>query len=145
MEDITGEREARELIAGWLAEEPAAGSAADRGEPDDPGVPGAPDGADGLDFPVGGGLAVPSASGYEVARAARVLAVRGLGRTRLPLVPDGLRLVAEALVVDEHPSVATWTPLERAEAVEWVALLVHRFGEDGVQSLLAELVNPSLP
>lgn len=120
MVEMADEPEIRELIASWLAAEPQVE------------VPtGDAGGGEGLPAPPGGGR--------EFAQAARRLALRGLDGSRLPAVPGGLRLVAEALVVDEHPSAARWTPLERAEAVEWVALLMHRFGEDGVQELIAEL------
>ncbi|MFB7473483.1 hypothetical protein [Kitasatospora sp. NPDC056184] len=123
MADAVGETGIRELVAGWLAAEPAED-----------------DGRAGADERAGSGWAVPPADGAEVVAAARRLAVDGLGR-RGPrtVVPDGLRRIAEALVVDEHPSAARWSPLERAQAVEWVALLLHRFGEDGVAALTAEL------
>ncbi|MFE2108059.1 hypothetical protein ACFXAF_19645 [Kitasatospora sp. NPDC059463] len=124
MAETAGEAGVRELVAGWLAAEPAE---------DDDGGPGGGG--------PGGGWAVPPADGAVVVAAARRLAVDGLGR-RGPrtVVPDGLRMIAEALVVDEHPSAARWTALERAQAVEWVALLLHRFGEDGVAVLTAELL-----
>ncbi|MFE2725393.1 hypothetical protein [Kitasatospora sp. NPDC059327] len=120
MVEMADEPEIRELIASWLAAEPQVEAAT--------GGPGS-----------GGGLPAPPAGGGEVAAAARRLALRGLDGAPSPAVPEGLRLVAEALVVDEHPSASGWTPLERAEAVKWVALLVHRFGEDGVQELAAAL------
>ncbi|MGV9263212.1 hypothetical protein ACWDRR_00950 [Kitasatospora sp. NPDC003701] len=118
MVEMADEPEIRELIASWLAAEPQVEA-----------VSGEAGGGEGLPAPPGGGR--------EFAEAARRLALRGLDGSRLPAVPGGLRLIAEALVVDEHPSAARWTPLERAEAVEWVALLLHRFGEDGVQELIA--------
>ncbi|MFE6867402.1 hypothetical protein ACFVFS_12625 [Kitasatospora sp. NPDC057692] len=123
MAEAVGEAGIRGLVAGWLAVEPAED-----------------DGRGGADERAVGGWAVPPADGAAVVAAARRLAVDGLGR-RGPrtVVPDGLRRIAEALVVDEHPSAARWTPLERAQAVEWVALLLHRFGEDGVVALTEAL------
>ncbi|WP_159394550.1 hypothetical protein [Streptomyces sp. NRRL S-495] len=122
MAEAMGEAGVRELVAGWLAAER-------------PGEEG-PGGAE----PAGGGWAVPPAAGAVVVAAARRLAAAGPGPGGPPsAAPEGLRLVAEALVVDEHPSAGAWTERERAEAVEWVALLLHRFGEDGVTMLTAEL------
>ncbi len=84
---------------------------------------------------VGGGPgAVPGA--LEVIRTARRLALRGLTGTGV-LPPPELRLIAEALVVDEYLSAGGWTPDERRRTVRWVAVLIDRFGEDGVQALLA--------
>ncbi|GAA1392451.1 hypothetical protein GCM10009639_24040 [Kitasatospora putterlickiae] len=134
MAEAAGEAGIRALVAGWLAAERPGGD----GDHGDHGGHGG-HGEDDDDRP-GGGWAVPPADGTVVVAAARRLAVDGLGR-RGPrtAVPDGLRMIAEALVVDEHPSAARWTPLERAQAVEWVALLLHRFGEDGVAMLTADL------
>ncbi|MFB6892823.1 hypothetical protein ACFCX4_26320 [Kitasatospora sp. NPDC056327] len=133
MAEAAGEAGIRELVAGWLATERLDGT-------DDGGGDGDHDGWREADR-AGGGWAVPPADGAVVVAAARRLAVDGLGR-RGPrtAVPDGLRLIAEALVVDEHPSAVRWTALERAQAVEWVALLLHRFGEEGVALLTAELL-----
>ncbi|WP_380283783.1 hypothetical protein [Kitasatospora purpeofusca] len=130
MAEAVGEAGIRELVAGWLAAEPA--------------EPAEDDGRAGPGGRIGGGWAVPPADGAAVVAAARRLAVDGLGR-RGPrtAVPDGLRRIAEALVVDEHPSAVRWTPLERTQAVEWVALLLHRFGEDGVAALTAALTAES--
>lgn len=86
----------------------------------------------------GGALPVPSATAAEVAEAARRLALREFDGSTAE-APPALSALAEALVVDEHPSAAQWMAPERADAVRWVALLVHRFGEDGVQELVAEL------
>jgi hypothetical protein len=47
--------------------------------------------------------------------------------------------VASALVVDEHPSSPSWSPVERERVVTWVATLIEHRGEDGVQELLREL------
>ncbi|MFJ8435732.1 hypothetical protein ACIQ9P_30975 [Kitasatospora sp. NPDC094019] len=117
MAEAVGEAGVRELVAGWLAAERPGEDGAGGGEPPD------------------GGWAVPPAAGAVVVAAARRLAGGGAPA----VVPEGLRLIAEALVVDEYPSAGAWTARERAEAVEWVALLLHRFGEDGVTLLTAEL------
>ncbi|MET9403621.1 hypothetical protein [Kitasatospora sp. NPDC002965] len=132
MAEAAGETGIRELLARWLAAE----DPADRGERagNDDALPG-----DDGDL-AAGGWAVPPATGAEVVEAAWRLAVAGLEDEPRTRAPDGLWMVAEALVVDEHPSASGWTPLERAEAVEWVALLLHRFGEDGVTMLTADLV-----
>ncbi|WP_035792329.1 hypothetical protein [Kitasatospora mediocidica] len=115
----------RQVIAGLLA-----GQAAAEQAPGDPpsGEPAA-----------GGGLAVPQARAAEVIAAARSLARRGAtgGPAGLPSVQ--LQLIAEALVVDEHPSASGWTSQERQAAAHWVAVLIERFGEDGVQRLLLAL------
>ncbi|MFB8235856.1 hypothetical protein ACFC58_04825 [Kitasatospora purpeofusca] len=122
MAEAVGEAGVRELVAGWLAAE----------------RPG--EGGSGGGDPADGGWAVPPAAGAVVVAAARRLAGAGPGPGGTPpAAPEGLRLIAEALVVDEHPSAGAWTSRERAEAVEWVALLLDRFGEDGVTMLTAEL------
>ncbi|MFC5666667.1 hypothetical protein ACFP3U_27335 [Kitasatospora misakiensis] len=128
MAEAAGEAGVRELVAGWLAAERPGDDG--RGEEERAG----PD-------QVGGGWAVPPAGAAVVLAAARRLAGGGPGRPGArTALPDGLRMIAEALVVDEHPSAATWTATDRTEAVEWVALLLHRFGEDGVTMLTAELL-----
>ncbi|WP_035841676.1 hypothetical protein [Kitasatospora azatica] len=106
---------ARQLIAGWLAEPPAELA----GEP---------------------GLRVPEAPAPEVIAAARRIAVGpGKGDQLCPTAhPDLLRLAA-ALVVDEHPSAASWRRREREELTAWVAVLIERRGEDGIQALLYAL------
>ncbi|MCX4684108.1 hypothetical protein OG401_07250 [Kitasatospora purpeofusca] len=122
MAEAVGEAGVRELVAGWLAAERPGEDGPGGGEPAD------------------GGWAVPPAAGSVVVAAARRLAGAGPGPGGTPsAAPEGLRLIAEALVVDEHPSAGAWTERERAEAVEWVALLLDRFGEDGVTMLTAEL------
>ncbi|MFG2819886.1 hypothetical protein ACGFX4_10710 [Kitasatospora sp. NPDC048365] len=120
---MTGEQAMRELIGSWLAAEE---------------VPEPPGARPGVDEDGGGTLPVPPATGAEVAESARRLALRGFDGSPAE-VPAALSALAEALVIDEHPSAAYWTTAERADAVRWVALLVHRFGEDGVQELVAEL------
>lgn len=42
-------------------------------------------------------------------------------------------------MLDEHPSAARWPPAERAAAIGWIALLIDRFGDAGVQRLVAAL------
>ncbi|MER7705850.1 hypothetical protein ABTX81_23520 [Kitasatospora sp. NPDC097605] len=148
MAQAAGEAGIRELVAGWLAaERPGDDGRTDDGRAADGRLDDDPAGNDpARNGSVGGGWAVPPADGAVVVAAARRLAVDGLAR-RGPrtAVPDGLRMIAEALVVDEHPSAARWTPLERAQAVEWVALLLHRFGEDGVALLTADLLGEPGP
>ncbi|MDY0813839.1 hypothetical protein [Kitasatospora purpeofusca] len=122
MAEAVGEAGVRELVAGWLAAERPGEDGPGGGEPAD------------------GGWAVPPAAGAVVVAAARRLAGAGPAPgPPPPPAPEGLRLIAEALVVDEHPSAGAWTARERTEAVEWVALLLDRFGEDGVAMLTAEL------
>lgn len=114
------ERAARRLISGLLADPSPA-------EPP----------TTGLEF--GGGLAVPAARAAEVIAAAESLARRGAGRRPPGIAPAELRRLAAALVVDQHPSAAGWTPQERRLTAHWVALLIERYGDDGVQRLLLAL------
>ncbi|MFI9274320.1 hypothetical protein ACIGXM_26965 [Kitasatospora sp. NPDC052896] len=116
-----GADKVRRLIAGWLS------------EPCDDRAPAT------AARSLGTGLAVPPAGAERVAGTARRLATEGLGGGPPPEADPGLRLLAEVLVLDEHPSAVGWTPAERAAVLDWVTLLVHRFGEDGVQRLVAEL------
>lgn len=85
------------------------------------------------------GLAVPPAPAEDVIAAARHLATEGR-RThpRVEPAPE-LRLIAEAMVLDEHPSAREWTAAERRDALDWITLVIHRFGEDGVQRLVGAL------
>ncbi|WP_157850079.1 MULTISPECIES: hypothetical protein [Kitasatospora] len=127
---MDGEAEIRALIGSWLA--------AEDGVPDGPCA--APD-ADGKALATAGS-GVPESAAREVAAVARRLALGGPdegGAGELLEASAGLRGVARALVVDEHPSAGRWTRAERDEVARWVALLMHRFGEGGVQLLLAEL------
>lgn len=137
LERMDGEQEIRALIGSWLAAEDAAAP------PPREGAPGP--GADG------GALPVRDSGAREVAAAARRLALRGLAEERSAARPDGyggpdgppevsdaLHRIARGLVVDEHPSAWRWTRAERNEVAHWVALLMRRFGEDGVQELIAE-------
>lgn len=85
------------------------------------------------------GLPVPPARAADVIAAARHLATAGR-RTHPHVEPaPELRLLAEAMVLDEHPSAAEWTAAERRDALDWITLLIHRFGEDGVRRLVGAL------
>ncbi|MFD7455106.1 hypothetical protein [Kitasatospora sp. NPDC059827] len=122
------EETARRLIGGWLAEDAGRESTA----------------AAAGDGPGPTGWGVPKAPARDVLAVARGLAVRGLpalgpgGPARSVPGADEL-LLARVLVVDEHPSAADWTEHERAELGGWVAVLIRRFGEAGVQRLTAAL------
>ncbi|MFG2845884.1 hypothetical protein ACGF12_22340 [Kitasatospora sp. NPDC048296] len=120
------EATARRLIAAWLA-----------GDAEPPAVP-----STGAARPTGAlppAWSVPPAAAREVVTTARRMALGGLaGRARPTPGADDL-LLARVLVVDEHPSAPTWTEDERAELAGWVAVLLRRFGEDGVQRLSAAL------
>ncbi|MBW5485631.1 hypothetical protein [Streptomyces bambusae] len=90
----------------------------------------------------GTALDVPRAAAAEVTdAAARLLGLSP--RTRPPAGTgahfDELCRIARVLVVDEHPSAARWSEVERATVTRWIAVLVARDGEDGVQALLGEL------
>ncbi|WP_145903563.1 hypothetical protein [Kitasatospora viridis] len=102
----------RQLITDWLAEPPEVMD----------GVP---------------GLAVPPATAADVVAAARraVLGAADRGQP-CPRAPRHLLPLAAAMVVDEHPSVRGWTHTQRVEVVSWVAVLIDRQGEGGVQVLL---------
>jgi hypothetical protein len=91
------------------------------------------------DTPPAAGLAVPEAPAGEVIATARRLATRGRRPGPCAQPPSVLRVVAETLVLDAHPSAAGWTDAERREALDWVTLIIHRFGEDGIQHLVGEL------
>jgi len=111
-----------------------------------PDSPGSPEN----ELPDTTGLSVPSADAAAVVDAARSVAARSghhegealpelvrerLGRDRF----SELCLVADALVIGEHPSVHTWSGQERRRATEWVAVLMDLLGEDGVQELIVLL------
>ncbi|MFJ8475129.1 hypothetical protein [Kitasatospora sp. NPDC094011] len=117
------EETARRLIGSWLAQEP--------------GWEEAPECA--ADAPAPSGWSVPPASVQEVLAVARRLAVQGLAGRPWPVPTAVELLLARGLVVDEHPSAAGWSERERAELGGWVAVLVRRFGEAGVQRLTAAL------
>jgi len=85
------------------------------------------------------GLDVPPANAHVVIATARRLAVQGLSAGLSPMPSPRLYLLAQALVVDQHPSAHTWNERERARVAKWVAVLMERFGEDGVQLLTAAL------
>ncbi|MCX4745822.1 hypothetical protein OG455_09845 [Kitasatospora sp. NBC_01287] len=85
-------------------------------------------------------LPVPVASAAEVIDVARRLALLGLpDEQSQPTPPPELLRLAMALVVDEHPSAPTWSPADRGTLGAWVALLIARRGEDGVQHLIRAL------
>ncbi|MEV7187781.1 hypothetical protein [Kitasatospora sp. NPDC093102] len=84
-------------------------------------------------------LPVPPVAAAEFTEVARGLATQGLESGPLPEPSPGQRRLAEAMVLDEHPSAGSWTPAERRAALDWTTLIVHRFGEDGVQRLIAAL------
>jgi hypothetical protein len=93
-----------------------------------------------VDDPAAGtGLDVPRAGAAEVIAVARRIAG---GPARLAPPAPGLRLVAEYMVLSEHPSARDWTGDERHEVLRWVTLIIQRQGEDGVQRLIAELNEP---
>jgi hypothetical protein len=85
----------------------------------------------------GTGLGVPPAPAGDVIAAARRVAGGRVADATPPAA--GLRLIAEAMVLDEHPSASGWTEAERRDALHWITLVIHRFGEDGVQRLVTEL------
>ncbi|MFI8460656.1 hypothetical protein [Kitasatospora sp. NPDC085464] len=122
------EATARRLIAAWLAGEAA--------EP-------APAPAAGAERPAGAvptGWCVPPAAAREVIAVARRMALHGRQGRTWPAPGAEHLMLARALVVDEHPSAAAWSECERVELAGWIAVLVRRFGEDGVQQLTAALV-----
>ncbi|MFD4395799.1 hypothetical protein ACFV84_25875 [Kitasatospora sp. NPDC059811] len=85
-------------------------------------------------------LVVPEGTAEEVTAAARRLALRALPTERWrPEPAPGLRELAAALVVDEHPSAPAWSAVEREQLATWVAVLIEHRGEDGVQELVRVL------
>ncbi|MFJ3902985.1 hypothetical protein [Streptomyces sp. NPDC090025] len=133
----------RSLLRSWAAD--AAGPAA--------GADGGGDDSTGDDDGYGTGLDVPpAAAGTVIAAVARLLGLStgpglrpsGLSElTALSGLPAErfaeLRLLALALVVDEHPSAPRWAADDRLEAASWVAVLIERDGEDGVTTLVDAL------
>jgi hypothetical protein len=112
------------------------------------------------DSPLPEAAACPETPGLDVPHAAAttvVAAVRDLlgplaehtAPQRLTGLTDRsfaeLRLLAEALVLDEHPSAPRWDPAERHEAACWTALLIERHGDEGVERLLDALRRTSRP
>ena len=87
----------------------------------------------------GGGLAVPPAEADTVIETARELARDASPAAEQPAPPAGLLRLAEVMVVSEHPSVSGWTAAERRLAASWIAVLLDRQGEDGVQRLVHAL------
>lgn len=88
-------------------------------------------------------LPVPAAAAGEVIAAARRIALPDLpdlpARRSHPKPPPELLRLAMAMVVDEHPSAASWVAADRAELARWVAVLIEHRGEDGVQDLVRAL------
>ncbi|MER8041270.1 hypothetical protein [Streptomyces sp. NPDC094032] len=80
-------------------------------------------------------LGAPAGPGRRPRGLAELAALSGLPAERFA----ELRLLAQALVVDEHPSAPIWSAEERLEASSWVAVLIERRGDDGVAALVAEL------
>ncbi|MFE1440162.1 hypothetical protein [Streptomyces sp. NPDC058739] len=82
------------------------------------------------------GLDVPQATAYEVEGAL----LRLLGSAHPAGAPDPeARLIARVFVVDEHPSAADWSEGERRSVAGLAAVLVARYGEEGVAALVREL------
>nr|WSX47968.1 hypothetical protein OG409_02800 [Streptomyces sp. NBC_00974] len=166
MSDDDADAEAvRRMLRGWLAvtvpADPAAGADQAGADP-----------AAGADPVPCTGLDVPEAEASTVVEAVR--AVLGLAATPggglrpeppalsapapapAPAGPRALsalsagrfaelRLLAWALVVEEHPSAARWTAEERLETESWCALLLERCGEDGTRRMVAALREESRP
>ncbi|WP_329569270.1 hypothetical protein [Kitasatospora sp. NBC_01266] len=109
---------ARQLIASWLEVSPDSR----------PGPPALP---------------VPQGAAAEVIATARRIALPDLpdlpAEHSHPNAPPELLRLAMALVVDEHPSAATWFAADRTELARWVAMLIEHRGEDGVQDLVRAL------
>ncbi|MEU1284202.1 hypothetical protein [Kitasatospora sp. NPDC005856] len=126
------EAAARRLIATWLADEPgqAATGAGGAARPD---------------RALPAGWSVPAATAREVVATARRMALHGLAGQARPTPGADHLVLARVLVVDEHPSAPSWSEAERAELAEWVAVLVRRFGEEGVERLTAALAAGSRP
>jgi hypothetical protein len=85
------------------------------------------------------GSATRTGEAADVIALARrlVTSARWDGPRRRP--SPALRLIAEAMVLDEIVSTRDWTPAERRDALDWITLVIDRFGEDGVESLIAGL------
>ncbi|MFF7634581.1 hypothetical protein ACFZB9_15700 [Kitasatospora sp. NPDC008050] len=85
-------------------------------------------------------LPVPEASAAEVIATTQRITQLGRPdeRTCPTPQPDLLRL-ATTLVVDEHPSAPNWSAADRGALSCWVAVLIERRGEDGVQHLIRAL------
>ncbi|MFD9335088.1 hypothetical protein ACFWBF_11885 [Streptomyces sp. NPDC060028] len=134
MDPVSGNKDTEEVgrtLRGWLAATAPTHSA----------EPGDASGCTGLDVPPGDAAAVAGAvRGLLGLPSARGGLSALLGRSSLSAAGFAeLRLLAQALVVDEHPSAARWTAAERLDVASWVALLLDRYGEDGVRWLVAAL------
>ena len=117
----------RHLIASWLSHPQPIHPQPIRPQPIRPGQE------------AGGGLAVPHAEAATVVDAARELAGAASPSAQQPVPPAGLLRLAEVMVVAEHPSASGWTAAERRLAASWIAVLLDRQGEDGVQRLVRAL------
>lgn len=115
----------RRLVRGWLDGTP---------RPEDGACPDTP----GLDVP-------PAAAATVITAVRGLLGPRALHTTprELTRLTDrrfaDLRLLAEAMVVDEHPSASRWSAAERHEAAGWTAVLIEHHGDEGVERLLGVL------
>jgi hypothetical protein len=145
---IDSDMAVRRLVDSWLSRSVAglpsssdedAGPRWATGRDDGPAPPrrSGPDNEPGPDR--GTGLDVPPAPVEVVIAAARRVATTGRWTGPRPDPAPELRSMAEAMVLDEHPSAPEWTLAERRDALDWIALVIDRFGEDGVQRLVAEL------
>lgn len=93
------------------------------------------------------GLNVPRADAATVINVTRTVlgpvASNHLDPWRLSTLPTvgftELSLLAEALVVDEHPSAPDWTTTDRHRIAAWIAALIEHQGEEGVEHLLDAL------
>ncbi|GAA2679942.1 hypothetical protein GCM10009864_60330 [Streptomyces lunalinharesii] len=102
------------------------------------------------ELPLGTGLPVPPADAATVIDAARSVAAR-YWHDEVEELPELVRgrlgeedfsqlcLLADALVIGEHPSAHTWSEQELQRTAAWVAVLMDRLGEDGVQQLISVL------
>ncbi|MEV6954867.1 hypothetical protein [Streptomyces sp. NPDC051183] len=110
--------EVRSLLRSWLRDTVPAEADTD---PDSPAA--------------GTGLDVPEATAAQVTDAV----TRLLGLSAAPSPSDELCLLARVLVVEEHPSSAGWTEDEQEAVTRWIAVLIGRRGDEGVEALLSEL------
>jgi hypothetical protein len=113
---VIAEEAVRGLVAGWLAESPAPAQWARLT-----------------------GLLAPPAPAAAVIAAARDLILQDVAAGPRAAPPPELRRLVDAMVLDEHPSAQVWSPADRGVAAEWIALVIHRFGEDGIRRLTRTL------
>ncbi|WP_185921567.1 hypothetical protein [Streptomyces sp. WAC06614] len=126
MTDKDEEARVRRLAGAWAAQCAAAVDAMAGADPGEP-APAAGSGP-------AGSAAFPGAQ--EAVALARRLALQDLADQPCPLPDAELRLIAEVMVVDEHPAAHLWADEDRAALAGWAAILIRRFGDDGVQRLL---------